>query len=694
MLLQEHHHGAGAPSPIALAGDPGSAAAAATDRPGPSPETLLGLAVAHLRKGEFGLALHRLNEALRERPQLAEVQHVAGVTLLAINRPDEAVLRFETALGLKPGVAEFHRNAGIAHVAAKRPLKAIAHFERALAIAPAEATSHHGLGFALAALGRHEEAIARLRVALAAAPSLAAAHNDLGVSLQALGRQGEALAAYRRATALSPRFATAHHNLGIALEEAGEFDEARLSLEAAIALEPRKAQHYYGLASLHRFVADDPKLRAMQVLAGDITTLPMAEQVDLRFALYKACADLDRHEEAFGHLTAGNALKRANIAYDELATSRLFAALRATFTAELMQRMRGCGHGAAEPVFVIGMPRSGTTLVEQILASHPEVFGAGEIKTFEQTLDAMRGAAPDLPPFPELVSSLSGEALGSLGAAYAARIKTLAPQASRIVNKMPANFLFAGLIRLALPKARIIHIRRDPLDTCFSLFSTRFVEGQAHSYDLAELGRYYRNYARLIEHWREVMPGNMLELDYEELVADFETQARRIIAHCGLSWQAGCLEFHKTRRMLRTASSVQARQPLYRSAIGRWRNYATELRPLIEAIEGALAGGSAVQREAFHDLVDLASFGMEREADEIERVRRDARDSGAIVDIVAGRKERSRIDRRVEAATGCSLQDEAELRPIGRKDEHRLADEPPIGLARGVDIALAREFRV
>ena len=138
-----------------------------------------------------------------------------------------------------------------------------------------------------------------------------------------------------------------------------------------------------------------------------------------------------------------------------------------------------------------------------------------------------------------------------------------------------------------MPKARIIHIRRDPLDTCFSVFSTRFIEGQAHSYDLAELGRYYRNYERLIEHWREVMAGDMLELDYEELVANFETQARRIIANCGFSWHAGCLEFHKTRRVLRTASSVQARQPLYSSAIGRWRNYATDLRPLIKAIEGA-----------------------------------------------------------------------------------------------------------
>jgi hypothetical protein len=222
------------------------------------------------------------------------------------------------------------------------------------------------------------------------------------------------------------------------------------------------------------------------------------------------------------------------------------------------------------------MARSGTSLVEQILASHPKVFGAGELKTLMDSVAT---------PFPDVISSIGGQGLREIGAKYVAEIRRLSPNAERIVDKMPANYRFAGLIHLALPNARIIHVCRNPLDTCFSCFSILFGGEQRYSYDLGELGRYYRCYEKLMEHWRRVLPpGVMLEVEYEKLIEDLEGEARRVIAHCDLEWDAACLSFHETERPVRTASAQQVRQPVYRSSIGRWRPYARPLSPLIEAL--------------------------------------------------------------------------------------------------------------
>jgi hypothetical protein len=225
------------------------------------------------------------------------------------------------------------------------------------------------------------------------------------------------------------------------------------------------------------------------------------------------------------------------------------------------------------------MPRSGTTLVEQILASHPDVFGAGEIDDLTLLAEAM--------PYPEGLPEASAEQLRALGASYVAGVRGRAGAALWITDKMPSNFYYVGLIRLALPNARIIHTRRDPVDTCLSCFSKLFVGvAQPFSYDLRELGRYWRQYDALMAHWRQVLPERaMLEIQYEELVADLETQARRLVAYCGLDWNDACLAFHETRRAVRTASAVQVRRPVYKSAVGRWRIYEEQLAPLIEELK-------------------------------------------------------------------------------------------------------------
>ena len=253
----------------------------------------------------------------------------------------------------------------------------------------------------------------------------------------------------------------------------------------------------------------------------------------------------------------------------------------------------GRGDPTQVPIFVLGLPRSGTTLVEQILASHPAIYGAGEVKHFARALDALQARDGIRAGDPEMIRYLSGHQLSRLGRDYADALATHAPSATRIVDKMPANMLHVGLIRLALPNARIIHVSRHPVDTCFSLFSTLFVEGQLYAYDLEELGRYHRAHQALRQHWREVLaPGSMLEVRYEDVVDDLEGQARRLIAHCGLAWNDACLSFQTAPRLVQTASASQVRQPIYRSSVGRWRSYEAQLGPLLDEL------GSAMDRAA------------------------------------------------------------------------------------------------
>ena len=290
---------------------------------------------------------------------------------------------------------------------------------------------------------------------------------------------------------------------------------------------------------------------------------------------------------SFQHLVAGNAAKRATIAYDENATFDLFDRIEEIFTRDLIEKKSGGGDPSSVPIFVIGMPRSGTTLIEQIIASHPIVHGAGELQILNDVAHSIHGPDGAVLPYPNFVPLVDAAALQQIGARYVSLLDQIAPGSERITDKMPSNYYFAGLIHLALPNAKIIHSMRDPVDTCISCFSKLFSAEQNHTYDLGEIGRYYRRYQRLMSHWRDVLPaGRILDVRYEDVVSDFENQARRIIAYCGLPWDERCLAFYKTERPIRTASATQVRRPIYKGAVGRWRVYEDHLGPLLAALDG------------------------------------------------------------------------------------------------------------
>jgi tetratricopeptide (TPR) repeat protein len=512
------------------------------------------------------------------------------------NQMDDAVHLLGRAVAAKPDSVPALGLLGIALSTLNRDDEAIVCYQQALAINPEHTAVLYSLGAALHRRGQNEQAISQLERAVAINPDYADAHFALANILQGRDRFSEAIVHYEKVLTLEPGNDAAHNDLAVAFQALGRIEDASQAYERALEHAPRNSGIHFNLAHLRRFTAGDRRLAALEKLAEDIATLDTKDQISLYFALGKAFGDLAQHERSFRHLRTGNALKRAQLTYDEDDVLGLFERIRTTFTPELMRQKSGAGCRSDVPVFVVGMPRSGTTLVEQILASHSKVYGAGEIETFHQAMAKFGSRNGAAAKFPDFIPAMSPDALHDLGSDYIELIKSAVPDAERIVNKVTLNFQYVGLIHLTLPDARIIHIRRDPLDTCFSCFSLLFTGfALPFTYDLGELGRYYRGYAAVMEHWRNVLPpGVMIEVQYEDLIADIEGRARAIVDYCGLPWEDACLAFHETQRSVKTASSIQVRERLYRTSIGRWRPYEAFLQPLIDALNSA-APGNAVE---------------------------------------------------------------------------------------------------
>jgi tetratricopeptide (TPR) repeat protein len=542
-------------------------------------------------RGNALRALKRLPEAeasyqkaLALNPRFAQAWNNLGTTLRELKRPQEAEDAYRKALAENPNDPDTLDNLALAIKDLDRLDEAAALLQRALTVETRDPKLHLHLGSVLLDQSKPDAAAAALERALALKSDDHDAINLMGRVAFERGDLAGAVAHYKRALALKSDLADAWNNMGNALKELGELDAARDAFLKAIALDPVNTGVYVNLADSRKFAAGDPHLAAMQDLERTANLSP-TERMQLDFALGKAYADLKDHARSFEHLLRANAGKRAQIAYDEAATLGLFARIEQVFTPALIKEKSREGDPAHLPIFVIGMPRSGTTLVEQILASHPLVHGAGELKVLDEIAGSVQTNGGARIPFPEFVTAADGAALRQVGARYAAELNKLAPGATRVTDKMPSNFFFAGLIHLALPNAPIIHTVRDPVDTCVSCFSKLFSAQQDHTYDLAELGRYHRRYQRLMAHWHQVLPGGrILDVRYEDVVADLEGQARRIIAHCGLDWDPRVLAFHETARPVRTASATQVRQPIYTSAVGRARVYEQFLDPLIKEL--------------------------------------------------------------------------------------------------------------
>ena len=511
----------------------------------------------------------------------AELVNV-GLRYSRAGRQAAAEACYRQVLVAQPEHAGAHCNLGNALYAQGRSDEAVAAYRQAIRIEPDFFMAYFNLGNALRGQEKSDEAIAAYRQAIRIKPDYFEAHYNLAVALLDRGKLDQGIAACRQAIKLKPKFADAHNNLGLALTQLGQLSEGREALGKAVRLAPRNIKFQRDLGEVTHFITASPHLTALEHLARDATSLSVNDRIELHFALGKAYEDVGQHAEAFRQWLDGNALKRRQVTYDEAKTFAVLENVRSMFTPELIQAFQNIGNPSSVPVFIVGMMRSASTLVEQIFASHPQVFGGGELPYFRRAVEGVQKPLGSSVNPMELVPGMNDKVYRDLGARYLAEIARIAPQATHVTDKMPENFIFAGLIHLALPNAPIIHTVRDPVDTCVSCFSKLFIGERNYTYDLTELGRYYRHYQALMAHWHHVFPpGRILDVHYEYLVADLEGQARRIVEYCGLEWDPRCLDFHKTERPVRTASATQVRQPLYSTAIQRWRAYESFLTPLL-----------------------------------------------------------------------------------------------------------------
>jgi len=471
------------------------------------------------------------------------------------------------------GVASFQRNDFEAAAQA---------LFRAIELAPNHADALNNLGIVLIRLGRHDEAAEILSRATDLRPNDAETHFNLGLALQRGGSIERAAGRFRDAIALHPRFATAHTHLAQMLRDLGQFDEAAAEARRALAIRD-DAEAYLVLSDIKRFEPGDDDVGAMELLL-ESGRLGSRETTSLSLALGKAYDDLGEYGRAFDMFRLGNRLRREALDYDIAEDEDLFHRIKQVFEAPAPAEAGGSSSSDDTPIFIVGMPRSGTTLVEQILASHPDVYGAGEVEHMETIIGRIEAEAGNGSAYPEVVAALTYEDCLRFARDYVEKLRADAGDARRVTDKLPGNFRHVGLICRMLPNARIIHCMRDPVDTCLSCFQKNFGNRQKFSWNLKELGRYFCLYRDLMAHWTRVMPGQVFELRYEDLVAEPESRIREMLAYCGLPWDDQCLAFDRTRRPVSTASAEQVRRPIYGTSVQRWRNYEEWLGPLLKAL--------------------------------------------------------------------------------------------------------------
>jgi tetratricopeptide (TPR) repeat protein len=544
-------------------------------------------------QGQLVEGLAHCREAVRHQPDLAAGHNNLGNVLRALERWAEAEAAYREALRLQPDLGVAHANLGLTLQQQGQPGAALPHFRRAADLAPQDAAVCQQLAEAHALAEDWTAALPCCQRRVALKPQDADAHNAVGWAYQSDGRHAEAETAYRRALELAPDHLDALLNLGALHEELGALGEAEACYREAETCQPHSPL---------------PLARRAVLARG---RLPEHDRDRLRFALYRPHGALLRlnllfalahvadargeHAEAAACLEPANALARElrrgrGQTYDADEHARYVDRLITAFTPALFARLAGAGDASVRPVFVFGLPRSGTTLVEQVLASHSRVFGAGELTLARRAMDSVPTAADRPADMSACLEALDAAALARLARGYQDGVDALLPpgalpgQPARVVDKMPDNYLYLGLLALLFPRATLIHVRRDVRDVAMSCWLTHF-RSIRWADDPEDLARRIRDYQRLTAHWQAVLPRPVVEVSYERLVDDFAAEARRLVEACGLAWEPACLRFHETARPVRTASVTQVRQPLYRQALGRWKAYAPYLGPLFERLQ-------------------------------------------------------------------------------------------------------------
>ena len=580
----------------------------------PRPHEILGDLFMGQDKDEEAEAAFR--RAMKLDPTRADTHMKLGLALMKLGRTEEAESAIEDFKRLDPHremiarAAEFEKDGDPAaaeklyrqvltqdpdNVEALRLLAIVAasqrHFgdaeiflQRAVDCAPNFIRARADLVSVQLERDKFDEAIKNAKRLIQADKTLPDSHLLLGNAYGSAGRYEEAVRAYEKTLELAPGHRGAFSGLGNMLKTIGQYEDAVSAYRAGIREHPEFAEAYWSLANLKTFRFEEHEVAAMEALL-DKEDLPTESYVQLCNALGLENENRQDYQRAYDYFARGNRVRRESERYDTVETEDLHDRLIEVFDDAFLKRHTGSGDPDGAPIFIVGLPRSGSTLIEQILASHSQVEGTHELSDLGRITQKIPRMFKISERYPESLLQLDRDAIAELGSLYVSRTRRHRAGRARFIDKNPNNFVHIGLLRLILPNAKIIDARRHPLDSCFGSYKQLFARGQSFSYDMFDLGEYYLQYIRLMQHWQELLPDFVLEVRYEDVVADLEHQVRRILEYCELPWEDDCLRFHETERAVKTASSEQVRQPIYSSSVNLWRNYESQLEELIEILE-------------------------------------------------------------------------------------------------------------
>ena len=520
-------------------------------------------------------------QALQHEPTHVEAQNNLGNAFLQLAQFADAATCYRLALQLRPADAQILCNLGHVLRELGQRREAVPLYTQAIKLDPRRYDVHWNLGTVLFELRRFREAVACFTQAIKLKPDYAPAHLSMGLAMRQQRRPAEAEASCQAALAIDPNYVEALSFLGELRADRGRFEEAEELFRRTIAINPNFSFSYFSIATHRKMsTADSAWLQGVETLLA--RQPPLAHEISLRYGLGKYFDDVGQYASAFENYRQANELtKRYGSSYDREKLTQRVDQIMHCFDAAFVRDPPNQGSSSELPVLIVGMPRSGTSLTEQILASHPAVFGAGEVPFWDGAFNVYQKAALSGPVDPTL--------LPGMAAAYLERFAAASAGVLRVVDKLPGNFLYAGMIHSAFPRARIIHMQRHPLDTCLSIYFQNFFGMGPYANDLDNLAHYYGEYLRITNHWRTVLPATaLLEVPYEALIEDQEGWSRKMLEFIGLPWDPKCLDFHQTERAVITASKWQVRQKIHSGSAGRWRNYEPFVGPLRAALGDAL----------------------------------------------------------------------------------------------------------
>jgi len=507
------------------------------------PQAKIQSAIALFSSGQIQEALVDIETLIKDYPYQPLPFNISGAFYKEIGKLDEAVKRFEKALSIKPDYAQAHNN----------------------------------LGVTLKDLGQLDSSIKSLKKALAIEPDYAQAHNNLGVTLQELSQLDAAVKSYEKALAIKPDYPQAHNNLGIVHQERGQIDDAVKQYEKAVAIKLDYAEAYHNLSTLKKYTANDPQITQMQSLLST-NNLSQSDRIHLCFALAKVNENLGNQDEYFKFLHEGNRLRKQELNYSLDSSKNLCSTVKKMFSSPSSLSYKA---STIRPIFIVGMPRSGTTLVEQIISSHHAVHGAGELTTLANLIELI--LKDDLA---HNKNGLTKKSFLSIRQQYLDSLSGFNVTENVITDKMSLNFQYIGFILLAFPEAKIVHLKRDARATCWSNYQCFFTNKEnGYSYNLDDLAGFYGLYVELMDFWHQLFPGKIYDICYEDLTTNQEEETRKLLEYCELDWDESCLNFHTNKRAVKTESLLQVREKMYQGSSEAWKKHEAYLEPLIKALD-------------------------------------------------------------------------------------------------------------